>query len=90
MTERSLEVTYRKGRAFAAYLHLAHATSERSAKMVPSLGGVLVIDFGTTGRALGIEITAPGSVSLERFNQVLVGLGETALTQRDFEPLLLG
>ena len=26
MTERSLQVTYRKGRAFAAYWHLSHAT----------------------------------------------------------------
>lgn len=24
MTERSLQVTYRKGRTFAAYLHLSH------------------------------------------------------------------
>ena len=38
MTERSLQVTYRKGRAFAAYLHLSHQTGERSAKTVPSLG----------------------------------------------------
>ena len=32
MTERSLQVTYRKGRAFAAYLHLSHPTGEKSAK----------------------------------------------------------
>ena len=34
MTERSLQVTYRKGRAFAAYLHLSHATGEKSARTV--------------------------------------------------------
>jgi hypothetical protein len=32
MTERSLQVTYRKGRAFAAYLHLSHVTGEKSAE----------------------------------------------------------
>lgn len=32
MTERSLQVTYRRGRAFGAYLHLSHATGEKSAK----------------------------------------------------------
>lgn len=32
MTERSLQVTYRKGRAFAAYLHLSHTTGARRAK----------------------------------------------------------
>jgi hypothetical protein len=34
MTERSLQVTYRKGRAFAAYLHLSHQTGEKSAQTV--------------------------------------------------------
>ena len=29
MTERSLQVTYRKGCAFAAYLHLSHPTGEK-------------------------------------------------------------
>jgi hypothetical protein len=32
MTERSLQVTYRKGRAFAAYLHLSHPTGEKARK----------------------------------------------------------
>lgn len=36
MTERSLQVTYRKGRAFAAYLLLSHPTGDRSATTVPS------------------------------------------------------
>ena len=36
MTERSLQVTYRKGRAFAAYLHLPHPTGEKSARTVAS------------------------------------------------------
>jgi hypothetical protein len=30
MAERPLQVTYRKGRAFAAYLHICHATGEKS------------------------------------------------------------
>src|SRR5262247_1913956 len=35
MTERSLQVTYRKGRPFSAYLHLSHQTGEKSARTVP-------------------------------------------------------
>ena len=31
MTERSLQVTYRKGKPFSAYLHLSHQTGERAA-----------------------------------------------------------
>lgn len=87
MTERSLQITYRKGRAFAAYLHLAHATGEKSAKMVPSPDGLLVIDYGATGRPVGVEITAPQSVSLERLNQLLTDLGETPMAEQDYKPL---
>jgi hypothetical protein len=32
MTERCLQVTYRKGRPFSAYLYLSRPTSERSAR----------------------------------------------------------
>ena len=59
MIERSLQVTYRKGRAFAAYLHLAHPGGEKSAKTVPSPDDLLIVDYGATGRPVGIEITAP-------------------------------
>lgn len=43
MTERSLQVTYRKGRPFAAYPHLTHETGEKSAKTVPSADGSRII-----------------------------------------------
>jgi hypothetical protein len=43
MTERSLQVTYRKGKPFSAYLHLSHQTGEKSAKTVPSADGLLVV-----------------------------------------------
>jgi len=59
MTERSLQVTYRKGKAFSAYLHLSHQTGEKSARTVPSADGLLVIDYGQNGKAIGVEITAP-------------------------------
>src|SRR6185369_1581650 len=36
MTERSLQVTYRKGKAFSVYLHLSHQTGEKIARAVPS------------------------------------------------------
>jgi hypothetical protein len=87
MTERSLQVTYRKGRAFAAYLHLAHPTGEKSARMVPSPDGLLVIDYGATGRPVGVEITAPQAVSLERRNELLADLGEAPMAEQDYSPV---
>ena len=87
MTERSLQITYRKGRVFAAYLHLSHQTGEKSARTVASADGLLVVDYGAEGRALGVEITTPFAVSLERLNELLVELGETPLSERDYLPL---
>jgi hypothetical protein len=87
MTERSLQVTYRKGRAFAAYLHLSHPTGEKSAKTVASPDGLLVVDYGATGRPVGVEITAPLAVPLERLNQLLADLGETPLEEHEYKPV---
>jgi hypothetical protein len=75
MTERSLQVTYRKGKAFAAYLHLSHQTREKSAKTVPSADGPLVVDDTHDGKPIGVEITAPAAVPLDRLNSLLADLG---------------
>ena len=87
MTERSLQVTYRKGRAFAAYLYLSHPTGEKSAKTVASPDGLLIVDYGATGQPVGVEITAPQAVPLERLNQLLADLGEAPLAEQDYKPV---
>lgn len=87
MTERSLQITYRKGRAFSAYLHLSHHTGEKSARTVPSPDGLLVVDYAANGRPVGVEITAPLAVPLERLNGLLTNLGEAPLTEEDYRPV---
>jgi hypothetical protein len=87
MTERSLQVTYRKGRPFAAYLHLCHRTGEKSARTVASPHGLLVVDYGATGRPIGVEITAPQAVPLERLNKLLAELGERPMAEQDYRPV---
>ncbi|MDR1990827.1 MAG: hypothetical protein LBQ09_11445 [Acidobacteriaceae bacterium] len=86
MTERSLQVTYRKGRTCAAYLHLSHRTGEKSVRTVASADGLLIVDYSTSGHPLGIEITAPQAVPLDRLNQLLVELGEVPLAAQDYMP----
>jgi hypothetical protein len=88
MTERSLQVTYRKGRPFAAYLHLSHATGEKSVRTVATPGGLLVVDYNAAGLPVGVEITAPQAVSLERVNELLAALGQPALADHEFKPVL--
>jgi hypothetical protein len=87
MTERSLQVTYRKGEPFSAYLHLSHQTGEKSAKTVPSADGLLVVDYAKDGKPIGVEITAPRAVPLDRLNGLLADLGETPLNEHDYLPV---
>ncbi len=87
MTERSLQVTYRKGRALSAYLHLSHRAGEKSARTTPSPDGLLVVDYAADGRPLGIEITAPLAVTLERLNHLLADLGEPPLAEQEYRPV---
>ena len=87
MTERSLQVTYRKGKPFSAYLHLSHQTGQKSARTVPSADGLLVVDYAQSGKAIGVEITAPSAVPLARLNGVLADLGETPLSEHDYLPV---
>jgi hypothetical protein len=84
MTERSLQVTYRKGCPFAAYLHLSHATGEKSARTVPSPDGLLIVDYAANGQPIGVEITAPLAVPLERLNGLLAELGESPLAEHEY------
>ena len=54
----------------AAYLHLSHPTGEKSARTVASPDGLLIVDYAASGRPLGVEITAPQAVPLDRLNQL--------------------
>lgn len=80
-------MTYRKGRTFAAYLSLSHPTGEKSARTVASPDGLLVVDYAANGRPVGVEITAPQAVPLERLNQLLAELGEAPLAEQDYKPV---
>jgi hypothetical protein len=90
MTERSLQVTYREGKAFAAYLHLSHQTGEKSARTVPSADGLLVVDYAPDGKPFGVEITAPAAVPLDRLNRLLRDLGEPPMNEHDYLPVRVG
>lgn len=71
----------------SAYLHLSHKTGETSAKTVLSPDGLLAVDYAADGRPVGVEITAPLAVSLERLNRLLADLGESPLAERDYSPV---
>ena len=82
-----LEVTYCRGRVFAAYFYLSRKDGDRSARCERAEHG-MVVDFAPDGRPIGIEITAPGSVTLERVNRVLGRLEHAPLDEQEFAPLV--
>ena len=87
MRGRYLEVTFRKGRPVAAYLYLPRRGAERAARVSKASPGLL-IDFNPDGRPIGIEITAPGRVSLAALNRVLTRLRQPRLQAEEMAPLL--
>lgn len=82
-----LQVTYRKGRPIAAYFYLPRQAGDKSARTERVDGGLL-IDFESTGRAIGIEITSPARLDPAKLNQALTRLGQTPATPEDLAPLL--
>jgi len=86
MREPYLEVTFRHGRAVAAYFYLPRRPGQRSYRTRRVEPG-LVIDYGRGGQPLGIEITAPTKISLITLNRVLRELGFPPLKRADLAPL---
>ncbi len=86
MSGRYLEVSYRNGRPFAAYLFLPRRPEDRSARTEP-FGDVLVIDYAADGRAIGIEIVHPQAVAFEEINRALAHVHQPPLAQSELAPL---
>lgn len=86
MNQPYLEVTFRNGRALAAYLYLPRLLKDKSARSVMAAPG-LVVDYTSKGKAIGVEITSPATVSLAAVNRVLRDLGALPLKRADLEPL---
>lgn len=86
MSDSYLEVTYRHGRAIAAYLYLPRRSGDRSVRTLKA-GTGLIVDFNRGGKPIGIEITSPGRLSVTALNKVLRELGMPPLKRTDLAPL---
>lgn len=86
MKERYLEVTFRKGKPLAAYVYLPRGAGVQSVRTEEAMPGVLV-DYAAGGEPIGLEITAPGQVTVEEVNAVLEKLGLAAMGPEELAPL---
>ncbi len=87
MNTSYLEVTYRRGRAIAAYYYLPRRPGQRSVRTRRVEAGLLV-DYARGGQPIGVEIPNPGTLSLTAFNRVLRELGFPSVKRADVAPLI--
>jgi hypothetical protein len=86
MQERYVEVTFRRGKPFAAYVYLPRRTGVKSTQTAEAAPGILV-DYAASGEPIGLEITAPQQVTIAHVNAVLTRLGLPAMAPEELAPL---
>jgi hypothetical protein len=78
-----LEISFRRGRPFAAYLH---CSTPRPAASSRQIGVGLVVDLAADGAVLGVEITDPQHTAATAVAAALAPLG-VDVTLLDLAPL---
>lgn len=82
----SLQVTYRKGHPFAAYIYLDRRPGEKAVR-TEEVTSDLLVDYAEDGRALGIEVVTPEAVAVEEILKVFDKLGLGRPSESELEPL---
>jgi uncharacterized protein YuzE len=85
MNKPYLEVTYRQGKPFAAYLYLHRRPGETAAKTMRR--DDFIVDYSSDGRPIGIEFTRVGLVNLAAVNSVMGEAQQALLSPGDLAPL---
>ena len=80
-----IEITYRHGKPFAAYLYLDRKPGDKSVRT--ERHGAWLIDFASDGRAIGVEFLEVGAVDLSALNQSLAKVRQSAVSIADLAPL---
>lgn len=87
MSHHYLEITYRNGKAMAAYLYLPRRPGDKSSR-VHDYGNGYLADLTVDGRPIGIEITAPSLITINGLNSVLSDLHLDPLDAEELSPLV--
>ena len=85
MSKPYLEVTYRRGKPFAAYLYLDRRSGDKAARSERRED--FVVDYADDGRPIGIELTRISGVDLHAINEVLAKAHAASLAAADLAPL---
>jgi len=85
MSKPYLEITYRQGKPFAAYLYLDRRAADISVRTEPR--GKVLVDFSDDGRPIGIEMTAVSAAVATDLRQTLKDMRITGITSDELAPL---
>jgi uncharacterized protein YuzE len=83
----SLQISFRRGKPFAAYLYLPRENSEGAAT-TEAFTDDLVVDYDENGRPIGIEIVSPGYVTTAEVKALLDHLKLDAALLAELTPVL--
>jgi hypothetical protein len=86
MNRQYIEVTFRRGKPFTAYLYLPRRVGTKAVR-TEDRGHGLRVDFDDAGSPIGVEITAPGMVGVAQVNALPSSLGTDVLSAEDLAPL---
>ena len=87
MKDIYLEVTYRHGNPWVAYLYLPRNEGDKSDRCV-EVEPDMVLDINAEGKLIGIELVTPELVTLEGINGVLESYGFPPVDASDLKPLV--
>jgi hypothetical protein len=87
MSQRYLEVTYRKGKPVAAYLYLPRRSGDTSVRVEPH-GEAYLVDWSADGRPIGIEMPSPSRITVDGLNRVLTELQLDPVPPEEVAPVV--
>jgi uncharacterized protein YuzE len=85
MKDIYLEITFRKGKALAAYIYLSKKSNSHVNKSRKLSEGI-VADFDDDESIIGLEITAPNKINILKINTVLSNYN-IQLSEQELAPL---
>ena len=77
-----LQLTYRDGKFFAAYLYLAEPQGDRRPK-TKRLSGSVLLDIDEQGNAIGVEILSREGLNADTLNALLKPFGVRPIQPRE-------
>ena len=86
MTQADLQITYRRGKPFAAYLTIGGRSNRKVAASREC--GPIVVDFDADENVLGFEIHTITPAAIERLKRELIALNLTDVSERELQPLI--